>query len=519
MSVLNVEQVTHGFGVRQILKDVSFRLLKGEHVALVGANGEGKSTFINIITGSLQPDQGKVEWAKRVSVGYLDQHSSLKAGMSIRDVLRLAFKDLFTLEQEMLAIYEQIGSVNENQIDALLEEAAEIQTQLDHSGFYTLDSKIEQMAAGFGLLEIGLDRLVDELSGGQRSKVLLTKLLLQNPTILILDEPTNYLDENHIQWLINYLQNYENAFILVSHDIPFVNAVCNIIYHVHNSELTRYVGSYDDFQRLYEEKKQQLEKDYQRQQKQIERLEDFIARNKARVATRGMANSRAKKLEKMEVIEKIREKNKPVFHFKLAQVNPGRVVFEAKDLVLGYDSPLTKPISFQIEKGQKIAICGVNGLGKSTLLKTILGLLPPFSGSMKKGEQVIAGYFEQEDSKNNPRTALDELWAEFPTMTNHEVRTELARVGLTSDNIMSPMKVLSGGENAKARLCKVLLKKHNVLILDEPTNHLDSDAKEALQKAIMEFDGTVILVSHEPYFYEHFVTSIWNIESWTTKII
>ncbi len=519
MSVLNVEHVTHGFGARQILNDVSFRLLKGEHVALVGANGEGKSTFLNIIIGNLQPDKGVIEWAKHTSVGYLDQHSSLKSGMSIRDVLRQAFKNLFTLEQEMMGIYDKMANATENEMEVLLEEAAEIQTILDHSGFYTLDSTIEQMASGFGLLEIGLDTKVDELSGGQRSKVLLTKLLLQNPTILILDEPTNYLDVQHIDWLINYLKNYENAFILVSHDIPFLNAVSNIIYHVNNTELTRYVGNYDDFERLFEEKKRQTEKDFERQQKEIERLEDFIARNKARVATRGMANSRAKKLDKMEVIEKVREKNKPVFHFKEAKVNPGRIVIEATDLVIGYDQPLTKPISFKIEKGQKIAICGVNGLGKSTLLKTMLGIIPPLSGTVTKGENVIPGYFEQEDSKNNNKTALDELWAEFPTMTNHEIRTELARVGLTTENIMSPMKVLSGGENAKARLCKILLHKHNLLVLDEPTNHLDADAKDELQRAIMEFEGTVILVSHEPYFYESFVTSIWNIESWTTKII
>lgn len=519
MSILNVEHVTHGFGARQILNDVSFRLLKGEHVALVGANGEGKSTFLNIIIGSLQPDKGTVEWAKRVTVGYLDQHSSLKKGMTIRDALRLAFNHLFLLEQEMMALYEQMGEADEQRMEALLEEAADIQTILDHSGFYTLDSTIEQMASGFGLLEVGLETPVDELSGGQRSKVLLTKLLLQNPTILILDEPTNYLDVNHINWLINYLKNYENAFILVSHDIPFLNEVCNIIYHVNNTELNRYVGSYDEFQRLYEEKKKQLEKDFDKQQKEIERLEDFIARNKARVATRGMANSRAKRLDKMELIEKVYEKNKPIFHFKETRVNPGRLILTATDVVLGYEEALTKPLSFSIEKGQKIAICGVNGLGKSTLLKTLLGLIPPLSGTIKMGDNVMPGYFEQEDSKNNNTTALDELWNEFPSMSNHEIRTELARVGLTTDNIMSPMKVLSGGENAKARLCKILLKKHNVLVLDEPTNHLDVDAKEELKRALQAFSGTVILVSHEPAFYESFVSEIWNIESWSTKII
>lgn len=518
MSVLTVKNVTHGFGAREILDNASFRLLKGEHVALIGANGEGKSTFLNIITGNLIPDEGTVEWSNRVTVGYLDQHSALKPGTSILDNLRLAFDHLFNLEQEMFKIYEQMGEADPNDIDKMMEDAADIQNILDSSGFYIIDSKIESVAQGLGLTEIGLDKKIDELSGGQRTKVLLTKLLLQNPTILILDEPTNYLDVDHIEWLKNYLINYENAFMLVSHDIPFLNSVCNLIYHVNNCELTRYVGNYDDFQRLFEQKQRQLQKDYDRQQKEIDRLEDFIARNKARVATRGMANSRMKQLEKMEMIEKPREKPKPTFRFKETKA-PSRFLIEVEDLVIGYESPLTKPVSFQIERGKKIAICGVNGLGKSTLLKTILGKIQPISGTVRFGENVMYGYFEQEDHKDNTNTALEELWAEYPVLTNHEARSELAKCGLTSDNITSQMKVLSGGENAKVRLAKILLKELNLLVLDEPTNHLDPDAKDELEKAIREFKGTVILVSHEPYFYESFVTEVWNVEDWTTKIV
>jgi len=516
MSVLTVKNVTHGYGARSILENVSFRLLKGEHVALVGANGEGKSTFLNIIIGSLIPDEGIIEWSNRVTVGYLDQHSALKSGTSIMDHLRLAFNHLFVLEKEMYTIYENMAETEDMEKD--LDDAAEIQGILDSSGFYMIDSKIETIAQGLGLSELGLHTLVDDLSGGQRTKVLLTKLLLQNPTILILDETTNYLDVNHIEWLTNYLKNYENAFILVSHDVPFINDVCNLIYHMQDCELSRYVGNYDEFTRLFDLKKRQVRKDYDRQQKEIDKLEDFIARNKARVATRGMANSRAKRLEKIDILEKPREKSKPVFSFKEART-PSRVLIEAKDLVIGYDSPLTEPISFIVEKGKKIAICGVNGIGKSTLLKTILGLIPPITGSTKLGEHVVSGYFQQEDHKDNSKTALDEIWDEFPVLSNHEVRTELARCGLTTDNIMSPMKVLSGGENAKVRLCKLLLRQLNLLILDEPTNHLDVDAKDELEKAIRNFNGTVIIVSHEPYFYESFVTDVWNVESWTTKII
>lgn len=518
MSVLNVKNVTHGFGARAILQDVSFRLLKGEHVALIGANGEGKSTFLNIIIGSLMPDEGTVEWSRHVTVGYLDQHSSLKSGTTIRENLRLAFDQLFAMEKEMLDLYEQMATAEDDEVAKMMEDAAEIQTILDSSGFYIIDSKIEEIANGLGLGDIGLDKKVDELSGGQRTKVLLTKLLLQNPTILLLDEPTNYLDENHIIWLTNYLQNYENAFILISHDVPFINSVCNIIYHVENCNLTRYVGNYEEFQRIYELNKQKADREYEKQQKEIDRLEDFIARNKARVATRGMANSRMKQLDKMDIIEKRREKPKPTFRFKETKA-PSRFLIQAKDLVIGYDTPLTKPMNFEVERNKKIALCGVNGLGKSTLLKTLLGIIPPVSGTVEFGENVVYGYFEQEDSKNNSNTALEEVWNAYPSLTNHEVRTELARCGLTTENITSMMKVLSGGENAKVRLCKILLKELNFLVLDEPTNHLDVEAKDELAKALTEFKGTVLLVSHEPYFYESFITDVWNIEDFTTKIV
>ncbi len=518
MSILDVKNVTHGFGARAILENVSFRLLKGEHVALIGANGEGKSTFLNIITGALMPDEGTVEWSKRVTVGYLDQHSALKAGTTIRENLRLAFNRLFSMEEEMLKLYEDMSSGDENEVTRMMDDAAEIQTILDSSGFYFIDTKIEEIANGLGLTEIGLDRLVDELSGGQRTKVLLTKLLLENPTILLLDEPTNYLDENHIVWLTNFLQNYENAFILISHDVPFINNVCNIIYHVENCNLTRYVGNYDEFKRIYELNKQKAEREYEKQQKEIDRLEDFIARNKARVATRGMANSRMKQLDKMDILERPRDKPKPSFRFKETKA-PGRFLIDAHNLVIGYDSPLTNPMNFQVERNRKIAVCGVNGLGKSTLLKTLLGIIPPISGTVEFGENVVYGYFEQEDSKNNSNTALDEVWNEYPSLTNHEVRLELARCGLTTENITSMMKVLSGGENAKVRLCKLLLKELNLLVLDEPTNHLDVEAKDELEKAIREFKGTVLLVSHEPLFYNSFVTDVWNIEEFTTKIV
>lgn len=518
MSVLTVENVSHGFGARKILEDASFRLLKGEHVGLIGANGEGKSTFLNIITGELTPDEGKVQWSKRVSVGYLDQHAILTKGKTIRDVLKEAFQGMFDMEAEMLSLYEKMGDATPEELDTMMEDVGEIQNTLEHSGFYTLNARIEEVANGLGLREVGLDQDVSDLSGGQRTKVLLTKLLLQNPTILLLDEPTNYLDVEHIEWLKRYLQEYENSFILISHDIPFINDVVNVIYHVENGVLTRYTGNYDQFQQMYAVKKEQELKAYERQQQEIEKMEDFIARNKARVATRGMANSRQKRLDKIEVLEKPKEKPKPTFGFSEART-PSRFIVEAKDLVLGYDEPLTRPVDVVLERNQKIAIRGVNGLGKSTLLKTLLGNIPPVSGTVSLGDYLSPGYFEQESSRNNANTALEEIWKEYPSMENREVRAALAGCGLTNEHITSQMMVLSGGENAKVRLCKLMLKDINWLVLDEPTNHLDKEAKDELKKALIEFKGTILLVSHEPYFYEDWVTDVWNVEDWTTKIV
>lgn len=518
MSILNVENVSHGFGARKILDNVSFRLLKGEHVGLIGANGEGKTTFLDIITGKLMPDNGKIEWCNRVTVGYLDQHAVLAKGKTIRDILREAFKSMFDLEAEMLQIYEKMAELSDRELDKAMEDVGDIQSILESSGFYTLDAKIEEVANGLGLGEIGLDRDVTDLSGGQRSKVLLTKLLLQNPMILILDEPTNYLDLEHIEWLKRFLNNYENAFVLVSHEIGFLNAAVNVIYHVENATLTRYVGDYDQFKQLHELKKQQQQNEYEKQQKEIERLEDFIARNKARISTTGRAKSRQKQLDKMEIIEKPKEKVKPTFRFNEARL-PGKIIFETEHLIIGYEEALTKPLYLKLERGKKIAIKGANGIGKSTLLKTLTGLQEPLSGQVYLDPYLHTGYFEQESSRFNSNTAMEEIWNDFPGLSNYQVRQALAKCGLTNEHIESQMMVLSGGENAKVRLCKLMLKDVNWLLLDEPTNHLDVDAKAELKKALKEFKGTIVLVSHEPDFYEDWISEVWNAEEWTTRIV
>ena len=518
MSILNVEHLTHGFGDRAIFSDVSFRLLKGEHIGLVGANGEGKSTFMSIVTGKMLPDEGKVEWSKNVHAGYLDQHAVLEKGMTIRQALKSAFDPLLQKEQRMNEICDMLGTADEEEMNALMEELGTIQDELTLHDFYVIDAKVEEVARALGLLDLGLDRDVTDLSGGQRTKVLLAKLLLEKPDILLLDEPTNYLDEEHITWLKRYLQDYENAFILISHDIPFLNEVVNIIYHMENQELNRYVGDYDHFQEVYAVKKAQLEAAYRRQQQEISELKDFVARNKARVSTRNMAMSRQKKLDKMDVIELAKEKPKPEFHFRTARTS-GRFVVTAKELVIGYEEPLSRPLTFAIERGEKIVLTGANGIGKTTLLKSILGLIPSLGGNVELGDYLEIGYFEQEMPKGNTNSCIQEIWEEFPSMSQYEVRSALAKCGLMTKHIESLMKVLSGGEQAKVRLCKLINHETNLLLLDEPTNHLDVDAKDELKRALMAYKGSILLVCHEPEFYEDIVTDVWNCEEWTTKTL
>ena len=515
--ILDVSNLTHGFGDRAIFNNVSFRLLKGEHIGLVGANGEGKSTFMNIVTGSLAPDEGTVTWAKNISVGYLDQHTVLKEGQTIGDVLRSAFARLFDMEQRINDICSEMGEVtDDNKMNELLEEMGTLQDTLDSHDFYVIDTKVEEIARAFDILPLGLDTEVTRLSGGQRTKILLAKLLLEKPEILLLDEPTNYLDANHIEWLKRYLQNYDNAFILISHDIPFLNSVVNIIYHMENCNLDRYVGNYDKFTEVYEVRKNQLEAAYRKQQQEISELKDFVARNKARVSTRNMAMSRQKKLDKMDIIELAAEKPKPEFFFKEART-PGRVIFETYDLVIGYstEKPLSKPIGLRMERGEKIAIVGTNGIGKTTFLKSVLGLIPALNGKVVLGDYLSTGYFEQE-VKPGENSCIEEIWETFPGFSQYEVRSALAKCGLTTKHIESKVKVLSGGEQAKVRLCKLLNTETNVLLLDEPTNHLDVDAKSELKRALKEYKGSILLVCHEPDFYEGLVDKIWNLEEFST---
>jgi len=513
MSLLTVEDVAHNFGGRQLFKNVTFRLLAGERVGLVGANGVGKSTLMNILTGKLLKDEGRVEWMPKVRYGYLDQHTVLTPGKTIRDVLKDAFLPLLELEQEMMAITEKMSDAGPEELELLLEQMGEIQEQLEIGDFYMLDVKVEEMANGLGLDAIGLERDVAALSGGQRTKVLLAKLLLEKPTVLLLDEPTNYLDVEHINWLTNYLKEYPYSFMLISHDTEFMNQVVNVIYHLEFAKLTRYSANYEKFLTMADMNKNQHIEAYEKQQEYIKKQEDFIQRNKARYSTSSRAKSREKQLERIERIDRPEEAVKPTFQFKESRAS-GRIVFEGIDFEIGYSHALLPKMSMTIERGEKIAIVGCNGVGKSTLLKTILGKIPAISGKTYLGDYLQPAYFEQEVKAGN-LTPIDDVWDEFPSMNQHEVRAALARCGLKNEHITRPLSMLSGGEQAKVRLCKLLMRESNWILFDEPTNHLDVVAKEELKRALTEYKGTVLLVSHEPEFYEDWVTKTWNVEQWS----
>lgn len=512
MSILTIENMSHSFGDRVLFNKVSFRLLRGEHLALVGANGEGKSTFMKIITNQLMPDEGKIEWSNKVSVGYMDQHVELKKGNTVEKILKEAFSELFDIEDRINDFYNKLGSMNEEEVTQTLNKIADMQDILDRNNFYSINSKIQSTAAGLGIGGF-LDIDVSNLSGGQRTKVLLAKLLLESPDILLLDEPTNHLDEEHIEWFKSYLMNYENAFVLISHDNDFVNSVANVIYHLEHKTLTRYVGNYDRFLKLYAIKKEQLGIAHKQQENEIAKLEDFIRKNKARASTSKQAKSREKKLDKIDRIEIKSEAIKPHFDFKKARMSES-TIFQSKNLVIGYDNPLSKSLNLKMRRQQKIAIVGANGLGKSTLLKSLLGLLTPINGEINLGDYQEIGYFEQEIAENNTNTVLDDVWSKFPSSTKSEVRSQLARCGLTRQHIESPINILSGGEQAKVRLCKLINKPTNILVLDEPTNHLDVFAKDELKRALKVYDGSILIVCHEPEFYNDIVTDVWNCEDW-----
>ncbi|MCY8402520.1 ABC-F family ATP-binding cassette domain-containing protein [Bacillus sonorensis] len=512
MSIVNVTNLTHIYGDRMIFQDAGFRLLKGEHAGLVGANGAGKSTFLRLLTGSLLPDYGNIEWQPNIRAGFLEQHAKLTEGTTILQYMEKAYERLFEIEMEMNVLAEKMADPGDN-LEAMLKRYGELQTELDASGFYQIGANIEDAAQGLGLTEIGLDQDVTTLSGGQRTKLLLAKLLLEEPDVLLLDEPTNYLDASHIEWLTGYLKNYEHAFLVISHDERFLNEITTVTFHLEHQTIKRYSGNYQYFLKEYAQSRAQAEAAYAKQNREIKKLEAFIDRNRVRKAKQ--AKSREKALSKIKRIEKPTDSHVPRFEFTTGR-NPAMTVLETEKLEAGYTVPLFKPLSLTVNRGDKIAIIGENGAGKSTLIKTLLGDLKPLSGIVTAGQHLQAAYFRQESPASHD-TPLEKVRALFPDVPEKDIRQTLAMSGLTPKHISQPFSTLSGGEQAKVRLAELMLSNSNLLVLDEPTNHLDTLAKNALKQALCDYKGTILLVSHEPAFYEDWVTHVWRIEAWRRK--
>lgn len=512
--LLSVENLSLTYDKKTLFNKASFRVLPNEKIGVVGNNGVGKTTLIKILCGSIIPDSGIITFDKNIKVGYLDQYMKVDNNLSINQYLKMAFKNLYQKESQMNQMLDELNNTNDEVlIDRYVRMTSSIREELESNDFYQIDSNIGRIVSGLGIIKYGLDTLLGHLSGGQKVKVILAKLLLEEPDLLILDEPTNFLDTTHVDWLVKYLKEYKGNFLIVSHNQEFLNDVVNVIIEIESHKITKYKGNYQE----YRVKKLQSEEDYQKkynaQQREIKELQNYIAKNKVKTSTAKQAKSREKKLEKIDIMEKPQSDNIHLnLYFNYQPISSDRFL-KVENLEIGYTSSLLPPINFEIRSGTKLAITGFNGIGKSTLLKTLIGQLKPILGSYTFVDNAKIAYFEQEHHFDNPNlTPLEEIQNLFPNMDNKTIRSFLARCGIIGNIAISPIKNLSGGEQSKVKLCKMMLTKANVLILDEPTNHLDQLAKQDLLSALKKYSGTVIFVSHEREFIKNLATKIYSIE-------
>ncbi len=513
MSILEIKNLTHRYDDRFLFENASLTINNGEHIGVVGLNGAGKSTFINIIDGRLSQDEGEVNYLKGIRRGYLDQHATIDKDLTVIEYLTDAFSYLYEKEAFLNETYEKMGEADEAELDRLIKKADRLQQELTDEHFYDLEAQIKKVANGLGVNKFGYDTIIGTLSGGERAKLMLSKLLLQEQDLMLLDEPTNYLDIEHVNWLIKYLNTYKKTFLVISHDTLFLDSVCKVIVNIENGNIKRYNGNYSQFLVQREEDAKQYQDKYLAQQAEIKRLNDYIDKNKARAATAKMAHSREKMLAKMDVLSKPMEISECHFAFPYIDIKAKDFV-KVNNLTIGYDLPLIEGINIHMNSTDKLWIRGTNGVGKTTLLKTLMRKVKAISGTTFIHPEAKVLYLEQELNFDDDNiNAVSHYSNMRPMDSNKQVRAALAEVGIKGDLATKPISKLSGGEQVRVKLSILTKTASNLLILDEPTNHLDVIAKKALAEALCNYDGALILVTHEQDFAEKICNKIFDAKS------
>ncbi|WP_269922457.1 ABC-F family ATP-binding cassette domain-containing protein [Psychrobacillus psychrodurans] len=519
MIVLQVNQITKSFNGEDILTNVKLEVQDRDRVALVGRNGAGKSTLLKIIAGEMSYDSGEIIMPKNIRLGYLEQHAGLESKLTIWEEMKTIFSHLINSEKELRSLESQMAdpSIYED-TEAYARVAAtydELQLAFNEAGGYRFESDIRSILHGMQFFPDDYDKPVQALSGGQKTRLALAKMLLSKPDLLILDEPTNHLDIQTLSFLENYLKNYSGAVLIVSHDRYFLDQVVNFVYEVSRHNVARYVGNYSSYLTQKAKNYELDRKKYEKQQEEKAKLEDFVSKNLARASTTKMAQSRRKVIEKTDWMESPDGDEKSAsFGFTIDRPS-GNDVLRLEQIAVGYlNKTVSSNISFSVYKQDRIALVGPNGVGKSTLLKTIMKQLNATDGKIQYGTNVQFGYYDQEQAAlTGNKTALQELWDEWPLMNERDVRTVLGRFLFSGDDVQKTVSTLSGGEKARLALAKLMLLKANTLVLDEPTNHLDLDSKEVLENALLDFPGTIIFVSHDRYFINRIATKVIELAS------
>lgn len=499
MDLLEINGLSHTFADNVLYQPSRFRLFSADHMGVTGENGAGKSTFLKIISGEVYPEAGNFEWKKDIQLGYLDQHIEVASPtQTVLDYFHQTYQRLYDIEKVLQKVYHQMEEYADEEI---LRKAGRLQEDLERQGFYDIEQNIYKIVCGLGLEPLRHEPL-SHLSGGQKTKVILAKMLLEQPDVMLLDEPTNHLDIEQIAWLKNYLSTYPNAYMLISHDASFIRETCNCICDIDFKKITMYRCGYDDFQRQKQQQILEYKSQYERQKKTIEKTEEFIRKNKAGNNSK-IARGRQKQLSRVERLQPLQYNLRPKLHFPEVTLATQEVL-RVEQLEVGYEKPLFTRLNFSLTKGECLVIQGFNGAGKTTFIKTLLHQIPALSGNFHFGEHVQIAYFEQELLwEDKALTPLRVMADAFPKLTIHEIYTHLARCAISHTQANQEIATLSGGEQSKVKLCKLMMKPSNLLILDEPTNHLDQLTKEELKRALEHYQGTILLVSHDESFYKN----------------